>query len=40
MDEQRWDKLSDEQVGQLYELRNELNKSLGEDNSSNDNKKH
>ncbi|KAI7849535.1 hypothetical protein BDC45DRAFT_271824 [Circinella umbellata] len=30
LDEQRWDKLSDEQIGQLYELKNELEKSLGE----------
>lgn len=29
LDSQRLDKLSDEQLGQLYELRNELRKSLG-----------
>lgn len=29
LDNQRLDKLSDEQLGQLYELRNELRKSLG-----------
>ncbi|KAI9489998.1 hypothetical protein BDB00DRAFT_577016 [Zychaea mexicana] len=36
LDSQRLDKLSDEQLGQLYELRNELKRSLGSDPNKKD----